>query len=63
MTTSIDYIFRWKKAHEEYLMDNKVFLMQGGKSKKVNGLYSKRNLLLFMKWSTKIGHSFSVFPI
>lgn len=49
MTTSTDYIFRWKKAHEEYLMDNKVFLMQGGKSKKVNGLYSKRNLLLFKR--------------
>ncbi|WP_347289867.1 CatB-related O-acetyltransferase [Kluyvera georgiana] len=41
------YSFRWKKSHEEYLMDNKVYLVQGGTSKKVKGVYSRRNLLLF----------------
>lgn len=47
MNTPMNYSFRWKKEHEEYLMDNNVFLVQGGTSKKVKGVYSKRNLLLF----------------
>lgn len=47
MNTTPIYSFRWKNAHEEYLMDNNVFLIQGNTSKKVKGVYSKRNLLLF----------------
>ncbi|WP_265495711.1 CatB-related O-acetyltransferase [Providencia heimbachae] len=45
--TSIEYVFRWKKAHEDYLIENKIFLRQGGQSKKVDGVYSRRNFFLF----------------
>lgn len=47
MDTSIEYVFRWKKAHEDYLIENKIFLKQGGQSKKVDGVYSRRNFFLF----------------
>ncbi|MBX6953362.1 CatB-related O-acetyltransferase [Providencia rettgeri] len=47
MGASIEYVFRWKKAHEDYLIENKIFLRQGGQSKKVDGIYSRRNFILF----------------
>lgn len=42
--------FRWKKVHEEFLKDNKIYLQFPGRTKSV---YQKRNLLLFKK-GTKI---------
>ncbi|WP_435946278.1 CatB-related O-acetyltransferase [Dryocola sp. BD586] len=42
--------FRWKKAHEEYLRDNKIYLELPGRKKP---FYKKRNLLLLKK-GTKI---------
>ncbi|MEY0290765.1 CatB-related O-acetyltransferase [Providencia rettgeri] len=53
MSESTEYTFRWKKIHEEYLIDNKIFLTQGDKSKKVKGIYSARNLL-FLNRGKKI---------
>lgn len=49
--------FRWKRAHEEYLRDNKVYLEFPGRKKAV---YKKRNLLLLKK-GTKITFKSDVF--
>lgn len=46
MNKSPEYFFRWKKTHEEYLLDNHVFLKHGNK---VSGVYSVRNPFLFRK--------------
>lgn len=49
MSTAPIYSFRWNKFHEEYLTENNIYLMQGDKNKKVKGVYSRRNLLLFKR--------------
>ncbi|WPM85812.1 CatB-related O-acetyltransferase [Apirhabdus apintestini] len=41
-----EYIFRWKKSHDEFLMDHHIWLRHGGR---VKGVYRPRNRYIFRR--------------